>query len=551
MNPASPHITSAIQAPPEAGQTILRLVERVVRSGLASIDQVNEALRLKAEQGGALALHLVLQGAVEEEALANFYARQFEMARADARLISSVSAAVFQLIPIEIVYDNGILPLALMDEDRLLVGVVDPSEPERLEEAAFFAGYALEPTILRVRDMAEAFARLSGQPWKVSVEELDARRALREAPELDSAVLDGLFDELSTVEPLLEQEMSGDGDVRKRLLLHVEALSSGDYEAAYELTPEHRKNIAPLEPGGMPPPPVAEEAPSVILSKSLLRIEVPQQSRLAARLARTEHTSASLEATPVIAQEAALHPANLPDSGEVVPPVNAFLDAIGPPSAAAVAPPLRTRTAFRTPTGETHPLEWATAGTAEVRPEDGVFSPPAQLFERMPPAGVVTRAAFRHAMRGIERAETRDDIARELVQCLGLAIPNVILLSLRLPRVVIWDAQMRRGPARLPGRLLDLQEGGVLHRAARESLGFRGRLPDGDPLRDALGRELGRDSLVLPLTVKRRVIGFLVLDAGYEDELPPMQDQYVALSESLGEAFRRVILLRKSTVRAG
>lgn len=704
---------------------IRELTERLRENGRVSPEDIDAALRAKAVNGGSLALNLVLRGAIDEELLADFYCEVGRMRRASAGEIDAVSSEVFSLIPIEIVYDTGIVPLHLVSEERLAVGVVDPTEPERLEEAEFFAGYAFEPRVISVTQMAGTFERLAGHPWKVPLDELARALHARTGP-ASTGVGDAdreLFRTLAELEPLLESRMA-DFDPRESVTVQIEALDS--LPDALELTPQQRREPGPshrpmldswesepvddapddvveLSPAQRksekPPPPVPVEARSsrgsgararsrgeaevasgmhgsveaggVIVSDSLVGVAAVESptiegadeqalpapladatlergtpekplpesgtNRPAARPAPDHPTQRTMRLTgadkvaparpsarlePVEGPEAktvALEPVSADEApparigsgsgaaewidssdadvgGAVIEAVDWDAASAAPPEPSAAShdanatstppeplPPtasdehdglrdsntwgpaepgasLRSteeaesvasarRLELQTPGEAAEPRFVPTRGGGDVSDFQGRFGPPDGVLERTGTPSGATRAAFRIAAKALATVASRDDIATELVESLGLAYPNVLVLSLRLPDVVIWGASIERGSERLVGERFHVQPGSVWERVVSESVAFHGRLAVRDPLRRMLGRDLGDETLVLPLTMKRRTVALLALDCASRPQLPPAAGQFASLSSAVHDAFRRVILSQKRSLR--
>lgn len=688
---------------------IRELTERLRDSGQVSPEDIDAALRSKALNGGSLALNLVLRGSIDEEMLADFYCEVGSMRRASAGEIDGVASEVFALIPIEIVYDTGIVPLHLVSEERLAVGVVDPTEPERLEEAEFFAGYAFEPRVISVTQMARTFERLAGHPWKVPLDEL-ARALHARTRDPGRRVGDAeraFFQTLAELEPLLESRMA-QFDPRQSVTIQIEALDAA--ADAVELTSAHRQeagvrrrdlmdsweaepvdevpaDVVELSPSQRkserPPPPVPVEARSsrgsgararsrgeaevasgarpnvepsgVIVSDSLVSVaaveapavpddgrdrpatpsmrapepddprpdSTPREplpdsatARVGARPAADHPTqrtmrltgadkvapvraSVALEAVPsddgpsvrvgsgsgaaswipdddADVRAAASEEATLASSNEAVPPVttpptrraeprtpSGAHDELRDSNTWGVAEPgasLRNtgdhpssvssrRPELETPGEPAEPRFVPTRGGGDVSDFQGRFGPPDGILERTGTPSGATRAAFRIAVKALDTVTTREGVATEIVESLGLAYPNVLVLSLRLPDVVIWGASIERGNDRLVGERFHVQPGSVWERVVSESVAFHGRLAVRDPLRRMLGRDLGDDTIVLPLTMKRRTVALLVADCASRPQLPPAAGQFASLSAAVHDAFRRVILSQKRSLR--
>ncbi|MEL6181728.1 MAG: hypothetical protein AAFS10_22400, partial [Myxococcota bacterium] len=157
--------------------TTSSLGQILVARGVLSAVALEQAVRLKDLQGGSLAVNLVLAGVMDDKTLATFYQHHFGLPRVTEQQLSRVTREIFNLIPVEIIYDAGILPLAVHpDQGQLAVGVIDPTEKASLDEAAFFAAHDLTPHVMSIGQIARHYLRLTGKRWRIDWETVQARR---------------------------------------------------------------------------------------------------------------------------------------------------------------------------------------------------------------------------------------------------------------------------------------------------------------------------------------------------------------------------------------
>ncbi len=173
----------------------------LVQRGVLSVEALEQAVRLKERHGGSLAVNLVITGALDDQTLVSFYRERYDVEPVTEEQLARIDRDMFRRIPVEIVYDAGIMPLWLEGEEdnpRLAVGLIDPSEPEVLEEAAFFAAMELAPKLLTIGQMARHYQRLTGKRWKVDWQTVLARRRIHQAriqAEASEEELVDLFDD--------------------------------------------------------------------------------------------------------------------------------------------------------------------------------------------------------------------------------------------------------------------------------------------------------------------------------------------------------------------
>lgn len=586
---------------------MLAAITRTLTSrGYVPPARLEQALRAKALHGGSLGLNLVLLGDLSEELLARAWSTRLGLPRATADDLSEVESTTFELLPIEIIYDTGLLPLRRVGEAKLLVGVADPVDPERLDEAQFFAGMEVEACTITATEMASAFESFAGQPWKRRVDELRAAQA-RVRGQVDDSVLADVVASLCGVDSELEQALFG-VDLDRSIALQVGALASdppsrdrqppatGDAERVHtrtelvapsDVSPDSIVELGEAERKAATTPVIGSgrvqgESGSMEAEEQLIELEVPAAqpdaptrpmealrrrpddaipteplepvARVDGARARVSGRSGAIPAfrdadgVERTADGRAATQSTLRLSGvntaapEVVDAASAPDVRMTPLAGVDVAPPGATDS-FRA-------IRLPTVDGVDVTDFHGTFGPPVAVFDGTGTPSEVATAAFAAAVEAIDLTEDRDAIARDLAEVLSIVYPTVLVLSLRLPRLVLWAGHARRGPARLAGQRFDLQEGSVWHRVAAGAEAFRGRLATHDPLRVALGRELSDDTIAAPLLMKDRTVAIVVLDAGYLGGLPAACGLWESLERSVAAAFRRAIVQRKRSVRA-
>lgn len=430
-------------------------------------------------------LALVREG-VDADVLADELAAYHGVARALRQDLESADADVFQRIPIEILRDAGLLPLRASGRERLLVGVVDPGESARIEEAEFFAGVALELRVISVLEMARIFERLSGAPWRIGVDEVVAAGP---GP-VSGPTATGSSASTRAVAPHSAPQPS----VNERRVTRVEVLPA-DGEADFELTPALRKKTTGQHPT-LPP-----RSPSPVSAS--LAVELRQELG-------TPPPVAGAEADRLLARER----------------------------------PLR-RAAERRPRTTTGNQAVVLEGAWEDLPNDGRLGTVPDVITSLGPAELVTEAAFRCAIEGVAEATNRDEIAQQVVDALCCVYPNVVLLSLRRPYAVVWGAGTEHGGPRLAGVRFELTIGSLWASVAEKGMAYAGPLPGADPLRRLLGRGAGSRCFVVPVVLNRRPVAMLALGASPDRGLPLPGESAEALPRAVARAFKRLILRTK------
>lgn len=228
--------------------------------------------------------------------------------------------------------------------------------------------------------------------------------------------------------------------------------------------------------------------------------------------------------------------------------------AVESPGTASASPAVAARLSTRPATPVVAPdTTGARAPESPVRsvpaPEPGhvgTLAPLTTVVAAMGDPTSATAAVFQLLERTLAVADGREAVGRQIVETLGLVYPTVVLLSLRLPRVTVWDAHLGSGAPPPVGASFEAPEGGLWHQVAVSGVAFLGEIPGGDPVRRGLPRVFGKASLAAPLRLGDRRIGVLVLDSGYNGDLAAPGRQIERLAGWVEQSLKRVIIRRKA-----
>ena len=118
-----------------------RIGELLVRGGLVTREQLNEALEKEKSNGSHLVQELVRLGFTTEEQLTQFLAKQFGIEKVELAN-TDILDSVFNLIPPDVIQKHQIIPLRLVGS-TLTVAMPDPTNLIAINEAKFITGYAI------------------------------------------------------------------------------------------------------------------------------------------------------------------------------------------------------------------------------------------------------------------------------------------------------------------------------------------------------------------------------------------------------------------------
>lgn len=118
-----------------------RLGDVLVRGGIVTREQLNEALGKERENGSNLIQELIRLGFSTEEQLTEFLAKQFGLQKVEIDN-SELSESVFNLIPAHLIQKHQVIPLKLMGS-TLTVAMTDPTNLAAINEVKFITGYGV------------------------------------------------------------------------------------------------------------------------------------------------------------------------------------------------------------------------------------------------------------------------------------------------------------------------------------------------------------------------------------------------------------------------
>src|SRR5690349_24920469 len=118
-----------------------RIAELLVRGGVVTREQLNEAQQRERDNGSSVAKELVRLGFTTEDNLTQFLAKQFGIEVVNLNP-GDVEDAVFSLVPPHLVQKHQIVPLKLLGS-TLTVAMADPTDLVAINEIKFITGYGI------------------------------------------------------------------------------------------------------------------------------------------------------------------------------------------------------------------------------------------------------------------------------------------------------------------------------------------------------------------------------------------------------------------------
>jgi len=124
----------------------LRIGELLVKAGILSRAQLEEALNAQLIYGGKLGTNLVEHGFVTEEFLTSFLSKQCNVPAVDTEKLNDIPQEVIDSIPRELAERHKVVPFR-KDKRRLDLALIDPTNLKAIDEVAFKSGRMVRPHV--------------------------------------------------------------------------------------------------------------------------------------------------------------------------------------------------------------------------------------------------------------------------------------------------------------------------------------------------------------------------------------------------------------------
>ncbi len=124
----------------------LKIGELLVKEGVITRKQLEEALKCQVIFGGRLGTNLIEMGLIGEDELVRYLSKQLEVPFVPPEQLLSIPPDVIKLISRDIAEEYKIIPLSL-DKKRLTVAMWDPSDLSAVDAISFITGYIIKPLV--------------------------------------------------------------------------------------------------------------------------------------------------------------------------------------------------------------------------------------------------------------------------------------------------------------------------------------------------------------------------------------------------------------------
>ncbi len=183
-----------------------RLGELLLRNGLITDEQLQEALAAQRQHGGRLGAVLTASDAITEQDLVDFLSRHFGVPSVDLTQLE-ITEAVISIIPADVSRKYTILPVSKAGA-RVTIAMIDPTNVFALDDIKFMTGYDVEPVVASEPALRAAIDKYYGSTHAVELKKVmddieeaavDDLEVLEEEEDMDLAELEESAEEAPVV----------------------------------------------------------------------------------------------------------------------------------------------------------------------------------------------------------------------------------------------------------------------------------------------------------------------------------------------------------------
>ena len=160
-----------------------RLGEMLIKAGLISQDQLEEALQLQKTNGGKLGYNLVRLGHVKEEDITSLLSEQYGVPAIHLEHFE-IDESILKHIPADVAQKYLVIPIERTGA-TLTVAMADPSNVFALDDIRFITGYQVEPVVAAEASIREAIAKYYGSSHDIQLKEIMDEISREEVADLE------------------------------------------------------------------------------------------------------------------------------------------------------------------------------------------------------------------------------------------------------------------------------------------------------------------------------------------------------------------------------
>ena len=184
----------------------VRLGEMLVKAGLITAEQLQEALAVQQKNGEKVGYNLIRLGHVREDDITQLLSEQYGVPSINLRHFE-IDGTVISLVPSEVAQKYMILPVNRTGA-TLTIAMADPTNVFAMDDIKFMTGYNVEPVVASEIAIREAIEKYYGSQHALELKkvmdemaeaEAEALEVLEDQEELDLATLEAATEEAPVV----------------------------------------------------------------------------------------------------------------------------------------------------------------------------------------------------------------------------------------------------------------------------------------------------------------------------------------------------------------
>jgi type IV pilus assembly protein PilB len=184
----------------------VKLGEMLLKAGLISQNQLDEALEAQKDNGEKLGFNLIRLGYVKEDDITQLLSEQYGVPSINLRHFE-IDEAVINLIPSEVAQKYMVLPVNRTGA-TLTISMADPTNVFAMDDIKFMTGYNVEPVVASEIAIREAIEKYYGSQHALELKkvmdemaeaETEALEVLEEEEEIDTSALEAATEEAPVV----------------------------------------------------------------------------------------------------------------------------------------------------------------------------------------------------------------------------------------------------------------------------------------------------------------------------------------------------------------
>jgi len=184
----------------------VRLGEMLVKAGLITPEQLQEALAVQQKNGEKVGYNLIRLGHVREDDITQLLSEQYGVPSINLRHFE-IDGTVISLVPSEVAQKYMVLPVNRTGA-TLTIAMADPTNVFAMDDIKFMTGYNVEPVVASEIAIREAIEKYYGSQHALELKkvmdemaeaEAEALEVLEDQEELDLASLEAATEEAPVV----------------------------------------------------------------------------------------------------------------------------------------------------------------------------------------------------------------------------------------------------------------------------------------------------------------------------------------------------------------